>query len=70
MEMDVQSKPCRPHWYEQYVQPCLAELLGTMYFVFVGCLSVIENPESTGLLQPALVHGLAAGLLVAALGEI
>uniref|UniRef100_A0A4W5R0D2 Aquaporin 8 n=1 Tax=Hucho hucho TaxID=62062 RepID=A0A4W5R0D2_9TELE len=56
--------------FEQFVQPCLAELLGSSLFIFVGCLSVIENTEGTGRLQPALAHGLALGIVIAVLGEI
>lgn len=61
---------CRQSWYELYVQPCLVELLGSALFIFIGCLSVIENNPSTGLLQPALAHGLALGLIIATLGNI
>ncbi|NWS75045.1 AQP8 protein, partial [Crotophaga sulcirostris] len=70
LDMDIKSKPSQPHWYERYVQPCLAELLGTALFVFTGCVSVVEDTEGTGKLQPALVHGLAAGTIVAVLGDI
>ncbi|XP_042654702.1 aquaporin-8 [Tyto alba] len=70
MDMDLQSKPPRPHWYELYVQPCVAELLGSALFIFVGCLSVVEDVGGTGRLQPALAHGLAVGLAVAVLGDI
>lgn len=56
--------------YERLYQPCLAEMLGTMFFVFIGCLSVIENVPATGRLQPALVHGLAVAALVAAVDKI
>ncbi|XP_075687556.1 aquaporin-8 [Rhinoderma darwinii] len=68
-ENDCKNEP-KPHWYEVYVQPCLAELLGTTLFVFAGCLSVIQNSPSTGSLQPALAHGLALGLTIAVLGGI
>ncbi|XP_012500420.1 PREDICTED: aquaporin-8-like [Propithecus coquereli] len=60
----------RVSWYEQLVQPCLAELLGSALFIFIGCLSVIENGTDTGLLQPALAHGLAMGTIIATLGNI
>ncbi|XP_041720507.1 aquaporin-8-like [Coregonus clupeaformis] len=63
------TKPFRGA-FERYVQPCLAELLGSSLFIFVGCLSVIENTEGTGRLQPALAHGLALGIVIAVLGEI
>ncbi|XP_047568819.1 aquaporin-8 isoform X3 [Lutra lutra] len=61
---------CRGSWYEWFLQPCLVELLGSALFIFIGCLSVIENGTDTGLLQPALAHGLALGLLIATLGNI
>lgn len=61
---------CRGSWYEQFLQPCLVELLGSTLFIFIGCLSVIENGTDTGLLQPALAHGLALALIIATLGNI
>ncbi|XP_051002944.1 aquaporin-8 [Acomys russatus] len=61
---------CRMSWYERYIQPCVVELLGSALFIFIGCLSVIENSPNTGLLQPALAHGLALGLIIATLGNI
>lgn len=61
---------CRMSWYERYIQPCVVELLGSALFIFIGCLSVIENNPNTGLLQPALAHGLALGLIIATLGNI
>ncbi|KAK2509679.1 hypothetical protein MC885_011622 [Smutsia gigantea] len=57
-------------WYERFVQPCLVELLGSALFIFIGCLSVIENGRDAGQLQPALAHGLALGLIIASLGSI
>lgn len=62
--------PARPNQFERVFQPCLAELLGTMFFVFIGCVSVIENEGATGRLQPALVHGLAVAAMVACMAEI
>ncbi|XP_063788885.1 aquaporin-8 [Pseudophryne corroboree] len=71
IEEEKQSaKEQMPHWFQEYVQPCLAELLGTSLFVFVGCLSVIENTPETGRLLPALAHGLGLGLTIAILGGI
>ncbi|NXC84464.1 AQP8 protein, partial [Cercotrichas coryphoeus] len=70
LDMEVTQKPCRPHWYERHVQPCLAELLGTALFIFMGCLSVLEDSGGTGRLQPALAHGLALAVTVAVLGDI
>ncbi|NXT92203.1 AQP8 protein, partial [Anhinga rufa] len=70
VDIDVKSRPSRPHWYERYVQPCVAEVLGSALFIFIGCLSVVEDVEGTGRLQPALAHGLALGLTIAILGDI
>ncbi|XP_072273678.1 aquaporin-8 [Pyxicephalus adspersus] len=69
-EVESPKKQPEPHWYEVYVQPCIAELVGTALFVFIGCLSVIEDSSTTGNLQPALAHGLALGLTIAILGGI
>ncbi|XP_068062458.1 aquaporin-8 [Anomalospiza imberbis] len=70
--MDIEAKPSapRPRWYERRVQPCVAELLGSALFIFIGCLSVLEDSGGTGRLQPALAHGLALGVTVAVLGDI
>lgn len=62
------SKP--PNKYERVFQPCLAEVVGTMFFVFIGCVSVIENVPTAGRLQPALVHGLAVAVMVAVMDNI
>lgn len=59
-----------PNKYERVLQPCVAELVGTALFVFIGCVSVIENQESMGRLQPALVHGLAVAVMVSCMAEI
>ncbi|XP_062841126.1 aquaporin-8-like [Trichomycterus rosablanca] len=56
--------------FKFYVQPCMAELLGSTLFIFIGCTSVIENSPDTGSLQPALAHGLALGIVIALFGEI
>ncbi|MBN3306874.1 AQP8 protein, partial [Amia calva] len=65
------EKPTRtPNTFERLVQPCAAELVGTMFFVFIGCVSVIENVEAAGRLQPALVHGLAVAIMVAIMDNI
>lgn len=69
MEEYNPKKQPKQHWYEVYVQPCIAELIGTMLFVFIGCMSVIMN-DLPGSLQPALAHGLALGLTIAILGGI
>ncbi|XP_043958095.1 aquaporin-8-like [Gambusia affinis] len=70
--LDKTKKPIsRPlNKFERVFQPCLAEILGTMFFVFIGCVSVIENAPAAGRLQPALVHGLAVAVLVAVMDRI
>lgn len=68
---DKAKKEARPpNRFERIIQPCIAELVGTMFFVFIGCVSVIENVEAAGRLQPALVHGLAVAVMVACMAEI
>ncbi|XP_037332606.2 aquaporin-8b [Pungitius pungitius] len=68
---EPKPSPLRPpNMFERLFQPCLGELVGTTFFVFVGCVSVIENVESAGRLQPALVHGLAVAVMVACMAEI
>lgn len=59
-----------PNLFERVFQPCVAELVGTTFFVFIGCVSVIENVEDAGRLQPALAHGLAVAVLIACMAEI
>lgn len=49
--------------YEWFVQPCLAEVLGTFILVFVGCASVVGN-SGTSPLQPALAQGLTVAVLI------
>ncbi|XP_029954519.1 aquaporin-8-like [Salarias fasciatus] len=49
--------------YERYVQPCLAEVLGTFILVFVGCMSVVGN-SGTSPMQPALSQGLTVAVLI------
>ncbi|XP_030255444.1 aquaporin-8a.1 [Sparus aurata] len=56
--------------FERYVQPCLAELFGTGLFVFVGCASVVGNTGTAGIIQPALAHGLALGVMIQIFGQI
>ncbi|XP_075889979.1 aquaporin-8-like [Nelusetta ayraudi] len=53
--------------FETLIQPCVAELLGTMFFVFITCVSSIENVPMTGRLHVALVNGFIVAALVAAL---
>ncbi|OXB81858.1 UNVERIFIED_CONTAM: hypothetical protein H355_015055 [Colinus virginianus] len=68
--VDAEHPPAKPHWYERYVMPCLAELMGSTVFVFLGCLSVVENTQGTGRMQPALVHGLSVVPIVVMLENI
>ncbi|KAG9264317.1 aquaporin-8-like [Astyanax mexicanus] len=56
--------------FQRYIQPWLAEVVGSTLFIFTGCMSVIEDPLDTGSLQPALAHGLALGIVIALFGEI
>ncbi|KAI5097407.1 aquaporin-8-like [Silurus meridionalis] len=56
--------------FQPYIQPCIAELVGSALFIFTGCMSVIENPQDTGSLQPALAHGLALSIVIALFGQI
>ncbi|XP_072312459.1 aquaporin-8-like [Eucyclogobius newberryi] len=70
MEKKKKPVPKQKNKYERVFQPCLAELIGTMFFVFIGCVSVIENVPAAGRLQPALVHGLAVAVLVAVMDNI
>ncbi|MCJ8738449.1 hypothetical protein PDJAM_G00036080 [Pangasius djambal] len=68
---DKLGKAAKPaNTFERIIQPCIAELVGTMFFVFIGCVSVIENVGAVGHLQPALVHGLAVAVMVACMAEI
>ncbi|KAM9336610.1 aquaporin-8-like [Symphorus nematophorus] len=65
------SKPNKKsNIFEQYVQPCLAELWGTGMFVFVGCASVIGNAGTGSVLQPAVAHGLALAVVIMMFGQI
>ncbi|KAM7038893.1 aquaporin-8 [Acridotheres tristis] len=70
LDMEVKPKASQLHWYELHMQPCVAELLGTALFIFMGCLAVLEDSGGTGRLQPALAHGLALGITIAVLGDI
>ncbi|NXK91927.1 AQP8 protein, partial [Formicarius rufipectus] len=70
MDTDTKPRASQPAWYERHVQPCVAELLGSALFIFIGCLSVVEDAGGAGRLQPALAHGLALGIAVAVLGDI
>ncbi|XP_030630059.1 aquaporin-8a.1 [Chanos chanos] len=56
--------------FERYIQPCVAELVGSTLFIFIGCVSVIGNVGVAGSIQPALAHGLALGIAITVFGEI
>lgn len=56
--------------FETFVQPCLAELLGCVLFISIGCLSVLVNPAGAGPLLPALAHGLSLAVVISILGKI
>ena len=62
--------------FEEYVRPVLAEFFGTMLFVCVGVLCVLESGGASGGAVPfsgigiAAGHGLTIALLVAALGDV
>ncbi|XP_044155715.1 aquaporin-8-like [Bufo gargarizans] len=56
--------------FEMFVQPCLAELVGCVLFISIGCLSVLVNPVGAGPLLPALTHGLALAVVISVLGNI
>ncbi|XP_068120252.1 aquaporin-8-like [Hyperolius riggenbachi] len=60
----------KPNILEMFIQPCLAELLGTTLFISIGCLSVLVNPEGAGPLLPALTHGFALAVVISVLGNI
>ncbi|KYO41090.1 aquaporin-8 isoform B [Alligator mississippiensis] len=57
VEIEGKHKPLQPHWYEVYVQPCIAELLGATLFIFIGC----SSERSGGHFNPAV--SLAAWLI-------
>ncbi|NXH40752.1 AQP8 protein, partial [Dicaeum eximium] len=70
MATEAKAEPRWPRCFERRVRPCVAELLGSALFIFIGCLSVVEDSGGTGRLQPALAHGLALAVTVAVLGDI
>lgn len=65
-----QNQPKKLSSFERYIQPCLAEIVGSTLFMFVGCVSVMGNVGISGSIQPALAHGLALGIAIAIFGEI
>ncbi len=70
MDKMRQHDASEPRLFERLFQPCVAELVGTAFFVFIGCVSVIEHVADAGRLQPALAHGLALAALIACMAEI
>lgn len=52
--------------YEKILQPCLAELAGVAFFVFVGATSAATDQ----LLLIAVAHGLALAIAIGSLGII
>ncbi|XP_063077348.1 aquaporin-8a.2 [Engraulis encrasicolus] len=65
------KKPQKPlTTFDKFIQPCLGEIIGTTFFVFIGCVSVIENVPAAGRVQPALVHGFAVAIMVAVMDNI
>lgn len=63
-------QPKKLPFFEHYIQPCLAEVVGSFLFMFVGCVSVMGNVGISGSIQPALAHGLALAIAIAIFGEI
>ncbi|KAI4807690.1 hypothetical protein KUCAC02_027481 [Chaenocephalus aceratus] len=70
VEPPAERETMRTSMFEQYAQPCLAELYGTTLFVFVGCASVMGNIGQFGVLQAAMAHGMALAVLIMLFGEI
>uniref|UniRef100_A0A3Q3VYV0 Aquaporin-4 n=1 Tax=Mola mola TaxID=94237 RepID=A0A3Q3VYV0_MOLML len=64
------SASARRDFFEQRLQPCLAELLGTAVFVCVGCVSGVRSVGVADGIQSALAHGLALGVLILIFGPI
>lgn len=69
VQVEDRREPTRV-FFERYVQPCLAELLGTSLFVFAGCASVIGNAGTSGVIQPALAHGLTLAVMISMFGQV
>lgn len=69
-EVEVTKTSKKRCIFEKYVQPCLAEMFGTGLFVFVGCASVVGKAGSGGVVQAAVAHGLALGVLIMVFAQI
>jgi MIP family channel proteins len=56
---------------ERYLQPAVAELVGTFAFVFIGAGAIVTNTYSNGavgLLGIALAHGLMLAIMITVFG--
>ena len=58
------------HTYEKFYQPCIAELVGVMFFVFVGTMAVYGAGILGLQFVVASAHGLTIAILIAGLGHI
>ena len=61
--------------FDAIVQPCMAEFIGTMMFVFIGCMSVQDPVDSVTKDMPnaaavAVAHGFTIVLLAVMFGGI
>ncbi|CAH1794531.1 unnamed protein product [Owenia fusiformis] len=61
--------------FSNFFQPCMAELLGLLLFVFIGCLAVQDSPLGVGTGSPAAIavavaHGFTIALLIAGFGHM
>ncbi|XP_050392032.1 aquaporin-8 isoform X2 [Patella vulgata] len=72
----IQGDDGRPgNFYEEFIQPCLAELVAVTLFVFVGTMAVYDTVSPTpdtpaSAVAVALAHGLTIAILVAVTGPI
>ena len=53
-------------FFEKFIQPCLAEFLGTTLFVYIGTMSTQDEL----VLATAIAHGLTMALLIYGIGSI
>ena len=56
--------------FTKLYRPCATELLGTMFFVFVGTMSVYGAGHQAVPVTVAAAHGLTITLLIVGLGHI
>ena len=60
-----------PSFYFLYfIRPILAELLGVLFFVFVGVTCLCPNATGTGRIATALAHGFALFVMVAVMANV